>query len=369
MAKMYFHAQELKNALAKISAAVGAGKINPAEKSIYIRGGEGVVTFQAQNGYVTAQVACPTIDGATPTFYDFAVEGKKLTAFVSKLGGDRVAFDVSGKKLGITTSQAEISLPIRPDRISPIDGSAFSLVAEIKNKELKAAVQKAIVCTSKSETRPIMTAINFAQKFGVFELQACDGTRLSVVKLADGSENNFSYLIPAEAISAILSMASSLKDDDPIRFKQANGRSAIFEFADVVVHAKFITDDYLDIHALIPNNYDKKITVDMDELKSALEIVLLATFDGRTPLKISLNSAEMKISTSSTEANCAVTIPLAYSNITEDFVIGFSPSILCPVVKSFAAEEVVISFGTKTQGALIETEGHTALVLPVRLRE
>ena len=368
MAKITFYTQELKNALAKIGAAVGSGKINPAEKSIYVRADGNNITFQAQNGYVTAQIVCPVAEGSAATFDEFAVEGKKITAFVSKLGGDRVTFVTYPRKLDITTEQAEISLPIRPDKMTPIDGSAFKLVAEIKNKELKAAVQKAIVCTSKSETRPIMTAINFAQKDGTFELQSCDGTRLAVVKLANGGENNFNYLIPAEAISAILSMASSLKEEDPIKFKQANGRSAVFEFADVVVHAKFITDEYLDIHSLIPSAYEKKITVDMEELKSALEIVLLATADGRTPLKISLNSAEIKISTSSTEANCAVTVPLRYSSITEDFVIGFSPSILSPVVKSFAAEEVNISFGAETQGALIEAEGHTALVLPVRLR-
>lgn len=369
MAKIIFNAQELKTALGTISAAVGAGKVNPAEKNIYVRKkDDNRVEFQGSNMYLTAQIACD-VKGNTPDFDEFAVDGKKITAFISKLADDEIAFEVKGKSFTISTATASIKLSAMPDKINPIDVEAFGLVAEIAPDEFKAAVGKAIVCTMKSETRPSMAGINFAQTTdGTFELQSCDGRRLSVVGVSHNDESNeFSYLIPAEAISTVLSMASSLKGEEKIAFKQA-GRSALFEFGGVTVRINLITDTFVGVHDLIPKNYEKKINIDSAELKNALDIVSLATEENRVPLKVTVNKGTMKVATASTTSAAEITIPLLFSTITEDFVIGFNAQLLSQVVKTFAADVLKISFGTEVQGALIESENHTALVLPVRLR-
>lgn len=367
MAKIIFETQELKNALAKIAPAVGAGKVNPAEKNIRIRKkDDNRIEFQAGNMYLTAQVACD-VKGNAPEFNEFAVEGKKITAFISKLADEETTFDV-GKTLGISTARANIKVSTIADKVVPIEVDTFAPVAEIKFSDFKTAVAKAIVCTAKSETRPMMTAINFSQDGNAFELQTCDGMRLAVVKLADGGENNFSYLVPAEAVSTILSMASGLKEDGVIKFKQA-GHSALFEFDGVTVRANLITDKFVEVHDLLPKNYTKKINIETAELKNALDIVSLATAENRTPLKITVDGSVAKFSTNSTVANCEITVPLVYSSITDEFLIGFNAALLTQVVKTFADDELQMSFGEKTQGVLIEGENHTALVLPVRLRD
>ncbi len=375
MAKIIFNAQELKTALGTISAAVGAGKVNPAEKNIYVRKkDDNRVEFQGSNMYLTAQIACD-VKGNTPDFDEFAVDGKKITAFISKLADDEITFEVKGKSFTISTATASIKLSAMPDKINPIDVGAFGLVAEIAPDEFKAAVGKAIVCTMKSETRPSMAGINFAQTAnGEFELQSCDGRRLAVVGLPymvlsynEKPSDGFSHLVPAEAISTVLSMASSLKGEEKIAFKQA-GRSALFEFGGVSVRINLITDAFVNIHDLIPKNYEKKINVDSAELKNALDIVSLATEENRVPLKVTVNKGTMKVATASTTSAAEITIPLLFSTITEDFVIGFNAQLLSQVVKTFAADVLKISFGTEVQGALIESENHTALVLPVRLR-
>lgn len=367
MAKIIFLTQELKNALAKINPAVGAGKVNPAEKNIYIRKiDDNRVQFQAGSMYLSAQVDCE-VKGNAADFDEFAVDGKKIIQFISKLTDEETTFDV-GKTLRISTAKADIKVSTIPASETPIYVEGFNLIAKIKFGELKAAVGKVIVCTAKSETRPIMTAINFAQDENAFELQACDTMRLAVVQIANGGENKFSYLVPAEAVAAILSMASGLKDDGEIAFKQA-GRSATFEFEGVCVRVNLITDEYIKIHDLLPKNYEKKINVDTAEVKSALEIIGLATAENRTPLKITVNGSVMKFATSSTVANAEITVPLAYSTITEDFVIGFNAERLLQVIKTFSDEEIAMSFGEKTTGVLIEGENHIAFVLPVRLRE
>ena len=374
MAKIIFETAELKNALCKIGAAVGAGKVNPTEKNIYIRKKDnGSVEFQSGNIYLTAQVSCPT-KGNTPDFDEFAVDGKKITAFVSKLADDETAFDV-GRTFTISTAKAEIKLSVFQDSIRPIEVGSFSPVSEIPFDSFKAAVAKAIVCTMKSETRPSMTAINFEQTAnGEFELQSCDGRRLAVVGLPykvlsynEKPSDEFSHLVPAEAISTVMSMASSLKGDQSIAFKQG-GKSALFEFDGVAIRINLVTDEFVKVHTLLPKNYEKKINVETAELKNALDIVSLATEENRTPLKITVGAAEIKIATSSTTANAAITVPLPFSTITEDFVIGFNAALLTQVVKTFADEELSMSFGTDTQGVLIEGENHTALVLPLRLR-
>ena len=367
MAKIVFYTQELKNALAKINPAIGAGKVNPAEKNIYIRKkDDNRIEFQAGSMYLSAQVACE-VKGNAADFNEFSVEGKKIIAFVSKLTDEETTFDI-GKTLHISTARADIKVPTINAAGKPIAVEEFNLISKIKYGEFKTAVAKAIVCTSKSETRPMMTAINFAQDGNAFELQTCDGTRLAVVRLGDGAENNFSYLVPAEAVAAIISMAGGLKEDGEIEFKQA-GRSALFEFDGVEVRVNLITDQFIEVHKLLPTNYTKKINVDAAELKNALDIVSLATAENRTPLKVTVNGSVLKIATNSTVANCEITVPLAYSTITEDFIIGFNAALLAQVVKTFADDELALSFGEKTTGVLIEGENHTALVLPVRLRE
>lgn len=371
MAKITFNAQELKTALGTISAAVGAGKVNPAEKNIYVRKkDDNRVEFQGSNMYLTAQIACES-KGNTPDFDEFAVDGKKITAFISKLADDEITFEEKGKSLTISTASASIKLSAMQDKIMPIDVEAFNLVAEIAPDEFKTAVAKAIVCTMKSETRPSMAAINFAQTAsGEFELQSCDGRRLAVVGLSYNGKpsDEFSYLVPAEAISTVLSMASSLKGEEKIAFKQA-GRSALFEFGGVSVRINLITDAFVKIHDLIPKNYEKKINVETAELKNALEIVSLATEENRVPLKVTVDKGHIKVATASTTSAAEITIPLLFSTITEDFVIGFNAQLLAQVIKTFTAYVLKISFGTEVQGALIESdENHTALVLPVRLR-
>lgn len=370
MAKIIFDTRELKNAFAQIGAAIGDGKTVPTSKNIYFAAAEddNRVLIKASNMYLRAQVSveCNQRD----VFDEFAVEGKSFAAFVKKLSEDEVTVIVSDKAVTLKTEKVSVKLATIKDRADKMETAGFALVAKIKNKDFRAAVAKTMVVSEKNETRPVMAAINFTACDDGFEAQACGLTRFAAVRLADGNfTEKFSHLITTEALATLLSMSGTLTDEDEIEFWQANGRSALFKFGNVTVFVRLLSDSPIEKNKILPPEYKINITVDTAELKGALETVLLATAGGITPIKINLTThGEMEISTISTTAECAVTVPYSGGGVTEDFLIGFNANYIYSLIKTFADEEIEIGFNTSITAMGVRGENHVAICLPVRLR-
>lgn len=153
---------------------------------------------------------------------------------------------------------------------------------------------------STSETRPVLTGVNWLIQDNELICTATDSHRLAVrkLKLEDDSENK-NVIIPGKALSELNKIMSDSDEEIDIFFAS---NQVLFKVGNVNFISRLLEGHYPDTTRLFPENYEIKLGLDNGEFYHAIDRAsLLAREGGNNVIKLSTGNDVVELSSTSPE--------------------------------------------------------------------
>ncbi|WP_040656616.1 DNA polymerase III subunit beta [Rubidibacter lacunae] len=235
-----------------------------------------------------------------------------------------------------------------------------------------------LFAASPDETKQVLTGVHLTQPEGGLEFAATDGHRLVVVETTSEEDvppsagPTLAVTIPARALRELERMLSSCEPGERVMFR-ADDRQVVFEFGNRRLTSRKLDGAYPAYRQLIPQQFERRLTVDRRRLQSSLEVASVMADQKNNIVKFSLDSAGQELSLSvdaQDVGNARESLPAQITG--ESMDIAFNIRYLMDGLKVLQASEVQIQLNSSTQPAIVTPVGGqklTYLVMPVQLRK
>lgn len=309
------------------------------------------------------------------TIVQGTIEERGLICLDAKMFGEIVR-KLPDSAVTITTDdrlQTVISCESAVFRISGRDGLEFSPLPSIEKGEpveltefsLRELIRQTIFSISASDSNKILTGECLQIRDNDLRLIALDGHRVAIrsLTLTEPSADR-EVIIPGKSMNELFKILSGeTKDIVRLYFTQGN---ILFELTDTIIVTRLIEGKYFRIDQMISNDFSTRVTVNKQELISALDRALLFTSESdKRPLVLNITDAEMGMRIQSALGSMDDSIAIAKSG--KDLMIGFNPKFMLDALRVIDDEEVSLYFQNAKAPCFIrdEQQSYIYLVLPV----
>lgn len=300
------------------------------------------------------------------------VPGKYFIEIVRKVEGKEVEFTLFEKNsIKIISDRSDFTLVAYDKTNYPLTNFGTTAEAIIfDSKELKQIIKQTSFACATSESRIVLTSLNFKAKNGVLEIVSTDSFRLAKKqsKLAENVE------IQANIPSKSLEEFGKIIGEDSLLVKlYLENSKAIFEYKNIIFVTRLIEGNYPDTTSLFPKESLFTAEFNKNELINAVDRASLFTsLDNLSIVKFNFNdTSKVEISSNSSEIGKVVEeIYLKKPIESINFQIAFSTRYLLEALRSFEKDTVTFAFTGEIKPTIIkevENDNLTQLLLPVRV--
>ena len=302
---------------------------------------------------------------------EIVISGRYIYDIVRKLNNEIINIEeVIDSQVLITTDTSEFKLNCNNVNEFPnIDLEFTDSPIVIDQKVFKNTINQTIFATSTQESRPVLTGINFKINNDIMEVTATDSYRLSKkrIKLDSKIKNNIDIIIPNRNLNEITKLI--LEDEEKIELHVFSNK-VIFKIKNLIIMTRLINGNYPDTNKLIPDNFELKIKVNLDNLFNAIDRAsLLTNAEEKNIIKLETKKNIMIISSNIPEiGNVEEKIEIK-KDTDKEIKISFSSKYMMDALKTFESEEVELSFNGEIKPIIInnvDNQDLTQLILPIR---
>ena len=296
------------------------------------------------------------------------IGGKYIVEIIRKLPNTDISIEViDGYKLIISTDNTEFNLNgVNPNEYPNLDLDETKEPIVINTEVFKEMINQTVFATSPSETRPLLTGINFRISGNELEVLATDSYRLArkLVIIDEKEENDVNIVIPGKNLVEL----SKMLDDDSTLEIHLFSNKVLFKYGNMVFLSRLLSGTYPTTSNIIPKEFNIELECSFDDLFNMIDRASLLTSDrDKNTIKLSLNKNELMISSNSPE------IGKVEEKITVDsdkeINISFSSKFMLDAIKSFNKEKVIICMNNDSSPIVIKNSEDTSLVqlvLPIK---
>lgn len=280
---------------------------------------------------------------------------KKLNISIKSETGD---YDLKGM------SPEEFPAPPELDKQSPV---IFS------SELLKLIFKLTSFAISNDDLKPALTGVLFHFDQTSLTTVSTDGHRLARYKIQDFDSGGFSgdIIIPKK----FLTLSKNLIGQTETVEMQMGKSYITATFGNDTVHSRIIDERYPDYESVIPTNNDKTLTVDVQELTSAVRRVSI--FSNRTTqqIAIKMDNDVLEIATEDPEKATRALEKLNGEYSGEPITIGYNAFYLKELLSYMPSEKVVLKLNTPISATVFcpedkeEGKDTTMLLMPIRLND
>ena len=356
---------ELSEGFLRVSKAISNKITNPILEGIKIVAEDNTILLSATDTDLSIEKkikADVKVEGET------VVPGRFITEFVKKLTNSEIELEVNDKnQLFIRYEDNESVIQCYNSEQYP----GFKKVGTeeyfgIKEKELKALINKSIFSVAIDDSRPILKGVLFDINKKEISSVALDGYRLAKVKKIIDSEIVKSIVIPARSLIEVSKM---LEDTDEIINIYIDNNAIMIDKDDTKILSRLLEGDFINYRQIIPANYETFVNVNKIQLEDALERVSLLTKVGQNNyVKFEIKESIMGLSSTSEIGNINEKISCVTNG--KDLEIAFNPRFILESLKAVTNEFVKICFNKSANPCVIvptEQDEFLYLILPVRM--
>lgn len=297
------------------------------------------------------------------------IGGKYIVEIVRKLPNTDISIEViDGYKLIISTDNTEFNLNgINPDEFPNLDLDETKEPIVINNGLFKDIINQTVFAISQSETRPLLTGINFRILNNTLEVLATDSYRLArkVVNIDHSIENEINIVIPGKNLIELTKM---LDDDTASVELHLFSNKVLFKYKNIVFLSRLLSGTYPTTSNIIPKDFYIELECSFDDLFNMIDRASLLTSDReKNTIKLSLNKDELMISSNSPEIG-KVEEKISVSS-DKDINIAFSSKFMLDAIKSFNKEKIILCMNNDSSPIVIkcsDDESLIQLVLPIK---
>lgn len=301
------------------------------------------------------------------------LQAKYFSEIVKKLPKETVEISVENHLMTkITSGKSEFNL-------NGLDSAEYPLLPQIEEHHvfkiptdlLKHMIRQTVFAVSTSETRPILTGVNWKVYNSELTGIATDSHRLALRKakiegIADEFQAN--VVIPGKSLNELSKILDESEEMVDIVITEYQ---VLFRTKHLLFFSRLLEGNYPDTTRLIPAESKTDIFVNTKEFLQAIDRASLLARDGRNNVvKLStLEQAMLEISSNSPEIGKVVEEVQCEKVDGEELKISFSAKYMMDALKALDSTEIKISFTGAMRPFLIRTvndESIIQLILPVR---
>ncbi len=302
-------------------------------------------------------------------FGSVVISGKYIVEIIRKLPDADISIEVlDGFNMIIQTEGSEFNLNgVDPNEFPNLDLEDTKNPIILNPVIFKTIVNQTFFATSISETRPLLTGINFKLNGDNLEVIATDSYRLAKKEtpLTDKYETDFNIVIPSKNL---VELARMLDDDNENINLHIFNNKVLFKYKNIIFLSRLISGTYPVSSNIIPNDFKVDIECDYDMLYDMIDRASLLTSDkDKNTIKLSLKDKELTISSNSPEIG-KVEEKISIDN-DGDITISFSSKYMLEAIKSFNSEKVHILMNDDNSPIIIKSDDDNTLVqlvLPIK---
>ncbi|MEB6264038.1 DNA polymerase III subunit beta [Mammaliicoccus sciuri] len=297
--------------------------------------------------------------------------GRFFVDIVKKLPGKTVNLSTNDQfKTLITSGHSEFNVSgLDPDQYPLLPQVSEDDTIKLPIKVLKNIIAQTNFAVSTSETRPVLTGVNWLIQNNELICTATDSHRLALrkLKLEDEEIDDKNVIIPGKALSELNKIVSDSEEDINIFFAS---NQVLFKVGHINFISRLLEGNYPDTTRLFPENYETKIILDNSEFYHAIDRAsLLAREGGNNVIKLSTDVDKVELSSTSPEIG-TVKEDVSTDNVEgESLKISFNSKYMMDALKAIDNDEVQVEFfGTMRPFILKPKDDETVvqLILPIR---
>ncbi|MDQ0233189.1 DNA polymerase III subunit beta [Metabacillus malikii] len=375
--KFIIHRDKLVQSVQDVMKAVSSRTTIPILTGIKIVANTEGVTLTGSDSDISIESFIPIEEDGSENVEivesgSIVLQARFFSEIVKKLPMDIVEIEVSNHQATIIKSgKAEFNL-------IGLDADEYPLLPQIEEEHviklptdlLKAMIRQTVFAVSTSETRPILTGVNWKVEENVLICIATDSHRLALRKapIQQAVQTEHNVVIPGKSLNEL---SKILDDTDELIEIIITENQVLFKAKNLLFFSRLLDGNYPDTSRLIPSESKTNLTVNSKDFLQAIDrasllakearnnVVKLSTLPGET-VEISSNSPEIgKVSEEIQTANISG----------EDLKISFSAKYVMDALKALDGTEININFTGAMRPFVIQTttdDSMLQLILPVR---
>jgi DNA polymerase-3 subunit beta len=215
---------------------------------------------------------------------EITVPARLLTEFVASLPSDRVDLDLaSGSKV------VELKCARFEARISGVDAKDFPPIPRVDEgintkvdvESLRQAITQVVFAVASEESRPVLTGVDAQFEGDLLTLAAADGFRLAVYKLPLSTpvDEKIEVIIPGRTLAELSRLIGD--DEEVIDITiNPNKSQVLFHMKNTELVSQLVQGTFPQYSQLIPQSYNTKVVVGVDEFLRATRTASIFARDG-----------------------------------------------------------------------------------------
>ncbi len=232
------------------------------------------------------------------------------------------------------------------------EAGAFKMSGEA----LVETVEKVSRSYSRDETRPVLTGILISFEDSRVRMVTTDSYRLSIkeTELATTFDGSREAIIPARAMQEVSRIFSS-SDEEQVEVVLSENQ-ALFRIGDVLLGTRLIEGNFPEYRRLLPNTFEREISVRREDLIDSLRRVSLFTQRQTPPVPVSLAFSEGVVEVTVRNGEVGEARERLPATSEDDFHISFNPGYLLDGVSAVDSENVLFKLNESLKPGLIVPE-------------
>jgi DNA polymerase-3 subunit beta len=231
-------------------------------------------------------------------------------------------------------------------------------------------VRQTVFAVSTSETRPVLTGVNWKVENNQLTCIATDSHRLALRIAKIESENGGSYnvVIPGKSLNELSKIIDDSSDAIDIVITE---NQILFKTKHLLFFSRLLEGNYPDTSRLIPNESKTDVILNTKEFLQAIDRASLLAREGRNNVvKFStIENSLIEISSNTPEIGKVVEEVQSESIEGEELKISFSAKFMMDALKALEGTDIKVSFTGAMRPFVIRPlhdETILQLILPVR---
>lgn len=297
------------------------------------------------------------------------IVGKYIVEIIRKLPNTNITVEVmDGNKMIVSTDNTEFNLNgVNSNEFPNLDLSETKEPIIMNASLIKKIIAQTFFATSKNESRPLLTGINFRIEGNLMEVIATDSYRLAKknIELDRSIDNEVNIVIPGKNL---LELDKIVVDDDENLELHIFENKILFKYKNILFLSRLLSGTYPATSSIIPNDFSVEVECSCNGLFEMIDRASLLTSDrDKNTIKLELQNQEMIISSNSPEIGKVEEKMAVSSN--DEISISFSSKYMLDCIKSFETNNVTLYMNSDNSPIIVksaEDESLIQLVLPIK---
>ncbi|MEG0439538.1 DNA polymerase III subunit beta [Solibacillus cecembensis] len=343
-------------------------KIDVTNEGINLTGSDADITIQT---FIPVEENGEQIINISETG-SIVLQARMFNEIVRKLPTNEVEIEVTNSfATNIRSGKSEFHLigsdaseyPLLPELSAD---RQFSIPADL----LKSIIRETVFAVATSESRPVLTGVNWKVEEDELICIATDSHRLArrKVKLENLPTDITSVVIPGKSLNELFKILDD--STNPVQIVLTN-QQVLFKTDDVLFFSRLLEGNYPDTSRLIPEDYKTNVTINGKSLLQAIDRAsLLAREDRNNVVRFeTLQANTVEISSNSPEIGKVEEQIQVEALDGEALKISFSAKYMMEALKAIDGQDVIIQFTGAMRPFILRSVADDAilqLILPVR---